>query len=412
MRVLPVACLVLLAGCRSILGIDEADPPRAECATSDDCADPTPVCLRPEGTCVQCTTAEAAACPGAAPICSAAHTCVACNQHADCASQACLPDGSCANEAEVAYVDGGAPATATACTRTAPCHQLAQALALIPARPYIKALTGTVTESGVVSISNREVTIVADPKAVLGRAGTGDCLRIEGGNVRVTIQDLALSNVAGGGAVVYVRDGEVSLDRVEISNNGGTAVRVQGGALRMSRSRVIDNAQGGLSVESSTAVFEVVGNVFAANGNPGTSSGGVRIKPTQLPTNRLELNSFYGNLTGSGGAAIDCDGQLVARNNLVSGPPVVPPDQQIGGTCAHAYSIFFQLPNGNTPAGSTNRTADPMFADPVGGDLHVRAGSPALGAADPATVLDALSRLDIDGDPRTRPADIGADEVP
>lgn len=41
-----------------------------------------------------------------------------------------------------------------------------------------------------------------------------------------------------------------------------------------------------------------------------------------------------------------------------------------------------------------------------------RPARPRRGAADPATLLDALSELDMDGDRRTAPADIGADEAP
>jgi hypothetical protein len=413
MRVLPIAGLVLLAGCRSILGIEEVDLPDAalECRSSADCPGATPACLLPEGTCVQCTAAEAASCTGATPVCDdAAHTCVGCRAHADCASGACLPDGSCADEAEVAYVDGGAPTTATTCTRAAPCHQLAQAL--VTARPYIKVLASSVVEDTSVPI-NRSVTIVADPGATLRRGGTGDCLRVEGTSTRVTIQDLALSNLAGsGGSAIYVKDAELTLSRVELSNNAGIGLRVQGGVVRLYRSRLARNLQGGISIENLAASFQVVGNVFVDNGNTGTSSGGVRIKTSlNSPTRRLEHNSFHGNLTGNGGAGIDCDGPLVARNNIVSGPPGTA-NQQIGGSCSHAYSLFFQLSDGNVPPGTGNQGADPRFVDPAAGDLHLGPGSPALGAADPGSIFDDLSELDIDGERRTQPADVGADEAP
>jgi len=55
---------------------------------------------------------------------------------------------------------------------------------------------------------------------------------------------------------------------------------------------------------------------------------------------------------------------------------------------------------------------DPKFTDPATGDLHIQAGSPASGASDPDSDLTGIAAHDIDGDPRTRPADIGADEIP
>jgi Right handed beta helix region len=413
MRVLPIAGLLLLVGCRSILGIEELPPPslQGECTSSANCAASTPVCLVSEETCVECTAEEAARCTGTTPVCADDHTCTGCRAHADCASQACLPDGRCADEAEVAYVDGAAPATAVECTRLEPCRQLIQALNLMPQRPVIKVLRGTVVEDTNRQIYNRTVTIVADPGAVLTRAGQGECLRVEGQAARVTIEDLAVSNIQGGGTAIFLRDGELTLNRVEISNNTGVGIRVGGGALRLARSRISGNRDGGLSIENSSAIFEVVGNFFIGNGTSGSISGAIRINNAQASLARLEHNSLYGNLAGGRGGAIDCNGALVARNNIVSGAAGAPVTQQLGGSCTYTYSIFNALSN-PVPAGPGNRGTDPQFVDPASGDLHIRESSPAQGAADPNTVLDALSELDRDGDRRIAPADIGADEVP
>jgi hypothetical protein len=364
---------------------------------------------------VQCTPEEAASCTGATPACDpATHTCVACDVHADCASGACLPDGTCAAEAEIAYVSGAAPTIASSCTRAEPCRQLATALALTPPRPYVKILAGTVVENGSMALPDRAITIIGEPGAVLTRAGGGDFLRVESANARATLVDLAVSYVMStGSSAIMVKAGELSLIRVDVSNNQGIGVDVQGGTIRMSRSRLARNLGGGVAIDNLTRAFEVVGNIFLENGNTSSGSGGIQLKSSQASPKRLEHNSFYGNLTGGGGAAIQCeDASLTVHGNIVSGRPTSPSAQQIGGNCGHAYSIFFWLPAGNVPPGPTNQNADPLFGDPEAGDLHIKDGSPAQRAADPAAVIDALSALDIDGDRRTPPADAGADEAP
>ncbi len=416
MRVLPIAGLLLLAGCRSILGIeDERVPPGVACASSEECPAAAPACLLPEGTCVQCTPDEAAGCTGATPACDVAtHTCAACRAHADCASRVCLPDGSCAAEAEIAYVSGAASTVASSCTLAEPCRQLSTALGLAPPRPYVKVLPGTVVENGSMALPGRVVTIVGEPDAVLTRSGGGDFLRIEDPNARVTLVDVTLSHVMStGSSAIVLKQGELTLLRADVSNNQGVGVDVQGGTIRISRSRFARNAGGGLAIDNLARGFEVVGNVFLENGTPSSGSGGVQLKSAQASPKRVELNSFSGNLTGGGGAAIHCeDASLTVHSNIVSGVPGSSTAQQVSGNCGHAYSIFFWLPPGNVPPGPTNRHADPLFRDPGAGDLHLEPGSPAQGAADPAAVLDALSELDLDGDRRTSPADAGADEAP
>lgn len=83
--------------------------------------------------------------------------------------------------------------------------------------------------------------------------------------------------------------------------------------------------------------------------------------------------------------------------------------EQVGGTCMHTYSI---VRPGMVPPGPGNSSMDPLFVNTTTGDLHLGPGSPALRAADPSSDLGGLAARDIDGDIRTAPAEIGADEVP
>src|SRR6185437_1368854 len=77
------------------------------CTTDSDCAGTTstPVCDTGGGICVQCIAPDkTSACTDTAPVCGTDNQCHACTAHSDCASGACLADGSCADEDDVAYV--------------------------------------------------------------------------------------------------------------------------------------------------------------------------------------------------------------------------------------------------------------------------------------------------------------------
>lgn len=126
----------------------------------------------------------------------------------------------------------------------------------------------------------------------------------------------------------------------------------------------------------------------------------------------MDFNSFTQNKTMNGtGPALHCDaGSFTARNNIMSNNAQTGATVQYGGSCAHAYSISISTP-GTLPSGTGNSSADPSFVEPATGNLHLQANSPARGAADPASDLTGVAALDIDGDPRTKPADIGADQV-
>lgn len=160
------------------------------------------------------------------------------------------------------------------------------------------------------------------------------------------------------------------------------------------------------------AAFAIVGNAFFQNGTQGSLAGALVVSAPSSGTNRLEFNSFSKNASTDGVAsAIQCTvaGTFTARNNIMSDNGTLSNMNQVGGTCLHAYSIARP---GTVPSGTGNSGSDPMFNNTTTGDLHLQPGSAALGAADPASMLSGLAEFDIDGQKRTSPADIGADEVP
>jgi len=151
--------------------------------------------------------------------------------------------------------------------------------------------------------------------------------------------------------------------------------------------------------------------VFFSNGDELETVGGLAIATSQNAANRLEFNSFNKNQAQDGiGCAVQCiAGTFAASNNILSGNATATNMLQVTGTCTHAFSI---VRPGTVPLGTNNSGMDPLFANTTTGDLHLMPGSPALGAANPATDLGGLAQLDFDGDQRVAPADLGADEVP
>jgi len=438
------------------------DQPAPPCQEDNDCDAPL-LCDPDALVCVQCTSARNEACVGTTPACGDDGRCRACEAHSECsASEACLPDGTCADPAQVAYVKptalGGTDNTE--CTLTQPCTKSSEALAT--GRPYVK-LSGTNDEGATVSITNRNVTVLAESDAKLVRMTNGDIVKVEGSS-QVKIFDLEISGASGGAssgiAVPNGYTGTLTLTRVKLLKNAGsgiilgdggtlnvsqstitsnagdgisakngtldiaqstisgsgnstipaTGIAVLGGKLTLNRSMVSGNSGGALRVESG-GVFVVVGNVFVGNGLQAGVAGGISITTTQNAMNRLEFNSFTLNQAQVGiGNAIQCTaGSFTARNNIMSGNGTLSNLEQVGGPCQHAYSIARP---GMKPAGATNSDGDPLFKDAANGDLHLMAGSPALKAADPASELTGPVMLDIDGDQRESPADMGADQVP
>lgn len=377
------------------------------CGSDGDCSGATPACdVSGSKMCVQCIAPnDTAACTGATPACGSNNMCRKCEAHSECASDACLADGTCAGESMVAYVDP-AGTDNTTCTKAMPCTSITKALAT--SRPYVK-LTGTTDAQ--VSINNQNVTVLADPGAKLTSTTNGIVLEVRGGS-QVSVFDLLIQGASGasgyGVSMPTGNTASLTLTHITISGCQAGGISMSGGALTMSRSTISGNTGGGVSVAGGT--FAIVGNVFFNNGTQTGTVGGVAISTSQSAANRLEFNSFNKNQTQNGlGSAIQCvAGTFSARNNIMSENGTLSNMEQVGGTCTHAYSI---VRPGTLPPGTGNAAGDPLFVNTTTGDLHIMTGSPARHAADPNADLTGIASTDIDGDSRMSPADIGADQV-
>src|SRR5262249_32443010 len=144
LRLTYLAVIVVL-GCRHLDPYYCEDAPHHNCLALDapkpctadrDCAAPTAVCdLGGTMTCVERTAAEHDACVGTQPVCGSDHACRSCAAHPECSmSRACLPDGSCGTDANVAYVDPTGTDN-NVCSHAMPCTLVAKALAT--GKPFV-----------------------------------------------------------------------------------------------------------------------------------------------------------------------------------------------------------------------------------------------------------------------------------
>jgi hypothetical protein len=419
------------------------------CSSNQECAPPTAVCdLGSTRQCVQCTTTQADACARATPAC-VNNMCEKCTAHTQCPSAVCLPDGTCAAAADVAYVQSGGSGSPP-CTRAAPCGTLADGV--MSNLPTVKIAAGTIADSKLTTIDGKTVTIVADPGAKLSRSNAGLILEIANDGAHVAISDLEITGGAGidSGAIVMSSGGapELSLTRVTVDGNQGAGIFVSAGSLTLSRSTLSENRNAivasagtnltmdqsvltrnsGVGIFTSAATLTVTrseisinngggiqmnvagvvrlsNNVLHHNGNEiSAPSGALSLRPAT--GSKVQFNTIVDNKANMGAASaggIFCDitgfvadGNLIFRNT--GGASLT---AQTFGNCTYGNSfVMAAAANDNTP----------QFVHPntLPFDYH-------LTATTPTTIRDAAGActgVDFDGD--TRPVgpacDLGADE--
>lgn len=367
------------------------------------CTDPNP--STGFGVCVQCTPADATACSAAAPVCGTDNTCRTCSKHSECASAACLPDGSCGSDANVAYV--AANGSGTACTKAAPCGTPAAAVAL--GKPFIKVATGLVKSSAATVIDAKTVTILADDGAKLDRdTEDGPVIRIQG-RADVKIYDLEITGASGSGANGIDLDAsgapKLALTRVKLTSNQGFGLLAQGGAVTISQSVVSGNTGGGLSI--SNATFDITNNFIYRNGNSANATvGGASLAPMASATSVFAFNTIVDNQIQNSGAlagGVFCDTSgFVAANNIIA-RNYVSNDANRANSNTSGICIF---PTSSIAVSVTGLAFVRPDDNPY--DYRLGAGSSAIDqATTPSNVI-----VDADGDARPQGAqkDIGADE--
>ena len=399
------------------------------CTEDEQCTDPTPVCDITRSMCVPCTSVEVGACGGATPVCGADELCHACTMDAECASQTCLPDGSCASPLDVLYVSPGGSDVAT-CMPDDHCS-LARALALIDGTkstirldPAHYNLTATVALSHDLHLVGRGAVLdrnAADSGEVVDLApGTNislDYVTVTGGDgdsghgisciqASAALREVTIEGNAG--SAIFATRCALAISHSQLLDNQGLAIAASAGDLALVRSVIAGNAAGGLDLVDMS--FDLENNAIVKNGGP-TGLGGVSILQivSALAARRVFAFNTIAQNQGAFGAvsgvlcSADIRVPLAMTSNIVvdnSG------SAQVGGaTCNWTYSDIAPVP----VSGTGNLSSDPLFVDPVHNNFHLQIASPVRDAADPAATL----AVDIDGDARPQGAgrDMGADEI-
>ncbi len=383
------------------LGDGGPDAPKG-CTSAAECAGTAdPVCDLTKHQCVQCNSPDYNVCMGTAtPVCDLTNeTCRACAAHAECGSPgACLPDGSCGGDANVAWVMSGASDTGT-CKQSDPCGTIGHAL--MQNRPYIKLAAGNYSEQPTIQ---QNVTILADAGAKLLGVVVGPMVTVKGTST-VSIHDLEITQGPGTtGIGVYVASIDapvLTLDHVIIDTNTAAGLNIGGGNLTVSRSVISGNLGGGAIISGAT--FDIRNTLFVANGSATSTTGGLTLAPAQ--TSIFSFNTVADNVSSSGTSTsrgINCTIAMNMTSNIVT-------NNAASSNCALDYSLF----DTGTPT-LHNKVGSPAFVNTMTSDptavtyYRITNASAAIDSADPASSL----KIDIDDHPRPQGTtfDIGASE--
>jgi hypothetical protein len=411
MRILLVAA-VFLAGCyktNSNYCPDDGgvcvDAPERCTQSQGEC-----VCLQPDRVCVECTADDKHNCTVDKPQCGDDNRCRGCRANSECASDACLETGTCANASEVVYVSPTGVST-PGCGQAARQNEcsLAQAMTEFSTqRPILRLAAGNYTVSGAdgLDFNTKSGTVIARD-ATLTRAPTGPILTVRNGP-SLKLVGGTLSGPNGSDGVRCSLNSKLQIHLATIENMTLSGIRSDSCELTISRSTLRGNDGGGVTMAGDAKVTTITNNFVYRNGDLNTSTvGGMALKVAF--GSKVELNTVVDNQamaasTYAGGIRCDHDGQnydalrnLVYRNQGGVGGTV-----QVIGMCTFQGSY-------QQAAGAVDENAV-GFERPTGTNPSYR-----LTKSSPmTTILDGFDCREVDFEGDIRPingkCDFGADE--
>ncbi len=334
--------------------------------------------------------------------------------------------GVCIAEAEIVFASSTGPDIGS-CTRAAPCS-LDRAVAITTGvRRTVKLQPGSYSTSLVLS----DKTITFDgPGAIVNSATTP--FRINGNSI-VKLVGLTVIASTGNSAVrCDSASSSLELDQALIDAYTGS-VLTNPCVLKITRSRIRGRDNTAFVIVAGPSTQATIDRSIIDGGNGIVAGAGALVRIT---------NSLIVNQTGADGAfsykiftttpgavfvsfstivnsLVNCNdtgscgatpaGLCLDSSVVFNGAAAAPANTVTGPGCNSVYSIVF--PQQTALSGSNNQIGiDPKLADPTNSDFHLRTGSPAIDATNPAST----NPVDFDGiaRPQGLHGDVGAFEHP
>jgi hypothetical protein len=350
------------------------------------------------GACTQCRGGSIADCSGATPVCDAG-SCRSCQSHAECSSGVCAPDGSCATETEIAYVEPGGSDT-TDCSKATKCS-LPHGVSV--AKPYVVLSPGTYTLSATLTLGGTVSLIGAvSPRPSITSTAAGPILRI------AAFGDITLDSVqvrAGMSTGIDCPQSptgnrRLKLLRVDVSLNNGSGIEAHACNVDAFHSTFVDNVVSGMALIDGTGTID--GCYALSNGASGFNldngpykvrnsiaarnvSAGFDVNPSAGVV--VEFCTFVDN---AGGISCGTTGYSFPNNLLVR-------NTSNSSQCTFPSSIVQDSVSG---LNFKSPNAEPY-------DYHITANSLAI---DMATGVNVDTDFDGDARPQGAGRDVGADE--
>jgi hypothetical protein len=407
------------------------DGPRAECTVDTECSSPTPRCAA-DLQCVECV--DAADCPTSEPACDAtSHQCRACAIDADCASDVCdQSSGLCVPESTVLYATPNGTSVAS-CSQLDRCS-IQRAFVISDATRHTIRLAAGIYAGNLI-VANKAI-VVRGPGATIS-ATTGDTLSVnDAGSLEVS--GAVITNPSTNGAAVTCKslnsvdtprltlsdvqvDGThygvsiaqciAKLTHVSVQTTGGNASLfvVGGSSADVVQSSIRgDGTSGAFIISADNSIVRVTNSIVIGTA-PNESAqivalGGCIVFSFSTITNSTATSVQSPAICGGPTA----NGVCIENSIVANFAPGAPANTVTGAGSIAGYSITF--PQQAPLAGPGNLKSNPMFTSPGTGDYHLKAGSPAIDAADPNATL----MIDYSGKTRPQGAarDLGAFEYP
>ncbi len=278
-----------------IVGTDDLTVCSATCDDDPVCGevDPSaPYC--DADACHVCSPRANAGCgfDSTTPICDEAdYTCRGCTEHAECISQTCLPDGSCADADTVAYVS---PTGSGDCTSPAGACNITKAVAeLGGARTIIRLLPGThVPSTAEPLVITHGTTMLGgpEPTEIFRDTGVpGPVITIIGPAAVVMDQVSVRGGVgAGQGDGITCSAATLAYSGGSISGTAGNGIEAANCALTVRDAELVDNPGAGIAASGSAPMFAE--RTTIDRNTTGVSFGG----PTTLQDCRIADNAGTG----------------------------------------------------------------------------------------------------------------------